>query len=86
MISPALIFPQTLVAGHSDQMPCEMDNEEDGMDEGMYPWPLDLFMYIERPVISVLIVLGGLRIRDKVRTLCHSARCNVEILTFLLDP
>jgi len=66
-------------------MPCRTGGEEDDMDEGMCPWPLDLFMYIERPVTSVLVALGGLRIRDKVRTLCRSARCNVEILTFLLD-
>ena len=43
-------------------------------------------MYIERPVTSVLIVLGGLRIRDNVRILYRSAHCNVEMLTFLLDP
>ena len=77
--------PQPLDAGHSEQMPCRTGSEEDGMDEGMYPQPLDLFMCIERSVTLVLVALGGRRIRDNVRTLCHSARFNAEILTFLLD-
>jgi len=55
------------------------------MDEGMYPCPPGLFMCIERPVTSALVALGGLRIRDNVRTLCRSVRYSVKILTFLLD-
>ena len=39
-------------AGHSDQMPCKTGTEEDNMDEGMYPQPLDLCTYIERYRIS----------------------------------
>ena len=66
-------------------MPCRTGSEEDGMDEGMYPQPLDLFTCIERSVTLVLVALGGRRIRDNVRTLCRSASFNVEILTFLLD-
>lgn len=47
--------------------------------------PSALFTYIERSVASVVVALSGLRIRDNIRTLCRSARRNVEILTFLLD-
>ena len=66
-------------------MPCKTGSEEDGMDEGMYLQPLDLFTYIEYSVTPVLVALGGKRIRDNVRILCCSACCNVEMLTSLLE-
>jgi len=66
-------------------MPCETGSEEDGLDEGMYPQPLDQFTYIECSVTPVLVALEGLRIRDNVRVFCLSSCCTVEILTSPLD-
>ena len=46
--SPALMLPQRLVAGHSDQMPCTTGSEEDGMDEGEQSRSSSSFTYVER--------------------------------------
>lgn len=61
-----------------------MTDSEDGVDEGMYPRLLDLFISIDRSVTPVLIALQGRRIRDNVRLL-RSPVTGFEYRPFLLD-
>lgn len=81
-LSPTLMLPQRLVAGHSSQLSYTAGSEEEGMDEGECPQLSRLFTYTERSIMLVFVAADGRRIGDNVRRSCPSTYCGMEILTF----